>query len=282
MGQSVDQALFDANAAQVSHTFSHEIDGNLPAWARRTNPIVRRHLGSYWKTLTPDIGMILRLYVGQIALVLLSFLMPGLFILLMPTVTVTIVLLPFALIIYGQLLYQIGVSAATSVVKEHSHQTLDLLLIIPLPTLDILFSKVAAAIWRRTENLTLIIMAAALLSLPLILIQYDIYFSLSDEPALMRFALIAALGAAILRVILEPIMVGALGVMVGAAVRSRLPAIIGTTALSAGYFLLINLVRLIPLDNGGRLFVEIFLPVVLPLLITWAAFRSASYFLTAD
>ncbi len=278
----MDQALFDAAAARIGHTFSHEIDGGLPAWARRSNPIVRRHLGSYWKTLTPDLNLILRLYVGQIVLILASLLLPGLFVLLMPTVTVTLVLLPFAMIIYGQILYQIGVSAATSVVKERSHQTLDLLLIIPRPALDILFSKVAAAIWRRTENLTLIILAAALISLPLILIQYDVYFSLNGQPVLMRFALIAALGAAILRVIVEPVMVGALGVMVGAAVPSRLPAIIATTALTGSYFLLINLIRLIPLSDGGRLFVEIFLPVALPLLITWGAFRAAAYFLTCD
>ncbi len=128
----------------------------------------------------------------------------------------------------------------------------------------------------------MIILAAALISLPLILIQYDIYFSLSDQPVVMRLALIAALGAAILRVIIEPIMVGALGVMVGAAVPSRLSAIVGTTALSASYFLLINLVRLIPLGDAGRLFVEIVLPVALPLLITWGAFRAAARFLTAD
>ncbi len=278
----MDQALFDATTARIGHTFNHEIDDGLPAWARRSNPIVRRHLGSYWKTLTPDLGLILRLYAGQIGLVLFSFLLPGLFVLLMPTVTVTIVLLPFALILYGQILYQIGVSAATSVVKEHSHQTLDLLLIIPRPALDILFSKVAAAIWRRTENLTMIILGAAVISLPLILIQYDVYFSLDGQPVLMRFALIAALGAAILRVLIEPIMVGALGVMVGAAMPSRLPAIIGTTALTASYFLLINLARLVPLNDGGRLLVEIVLPVALPLLITLGAFRAAAYFLTCD
>ena len=27
---------------------------SLPYWARATNPIVRRHLGLYWRTLPPE------------------------------------------------------------------------------------------------------------------------------------------------------------------------------------------------------------------------------------
>ena len=107
----------------------------------------------------------------------------------MPTVTVTLVLLPVGLVLYAQILYGIGAAAATSVVKERSNATLDLLLIIPHTTLHTLFSKVAAAIWRQTENLSLIIMGTALASLPLMIIQYDIYLSFSAHPVLMRFGL---------------------------------------------------------------------------------------------
>ncbi len=278
----MDQALFDATAARIKHTFTTEIDRNLPEWARRSNPIVRRHLGSYWKTLTPDMHFILRVYLAQVGLILVSFLAPVLFVLLMPTVTLTLVLLPIGIVVYGQILYQIGESAAISIVKEHRNETLDLLLIIPRPASQILLSKVAAAVWRRTENLSLILIGAALASLPLMIIQYDVYFSLDNHPILMRLALIAALAVSILRVIIEPIMVGALGVMVGTAVPSRLPALVGTTTLTAAYFLLINLARLVPTDFNGRLLIEIFLPLVLPLLITWGAFRAAAYLLIRD
>ena len=214
-------------------------------------------------------SLILRLYVAQVVLIIVSLVMPVTFMLLMPTVTVTLVALPFGIVMYGQVLYHVGAGAATSVVKEWRNDTLDLLLIIPRPALDILLSKVAASVWRRTENLTLIILGAALASLPLMIIQYDMYFSLSTEPVVTRLALMAALGVAILRVLIEPVMVGALGVMVGAAVPSRLAAVISTTCLTAAYFLLINLARLLPLDEGGHLLVEILLPLALPLLITW-------------
>ncbi|MEP7292198.1 MAG: hypothetical protein ABI835_10455, partial [Chloroflexota bacterium] len=87
MGRKLEQAFFDGAAARIKQTFTNEIDRNLPVWARRTNPVVRRDLGSYWKTLTPDMGLVLRIYLSQVVLILLSFPFPLLFVLLMPTVT---------------------------------------------------------------------------------------------------------------------------------------------------------------------------------------------------
>ncbi len=278
----MDRAFFDAATLRIKQTFTHEIDSNLPTWARRTNPIVRRDLGSYWKTLTPDMGLVLRLYLVQVGVIALSFVFPVLFILLMPTVTVTLVLLPVGLALYAQILFAIGAAAAASVVKERRNATLDLLLIIPHPTIHTLFSKVAASIWHETENLSLILMGAALSSLPLLIIQYDIFFSFDEQPILMRLGLIFALGVAILRVLIEPILIGALGTLVGALIPSRVLAIFTTTALGASYFALINLVRLAPLDQPTRVLVEIILPTALPLLLIFLCFRAAVYFLTRD
>lgn len=278
----MDRAFFDAATIRIKQTFIPDIDRNLPAWARRTNPVVRRDLGAYWKTLTPDLMLVLRAYLVQVGLVLVSFIFPVIFVLLMPTVTVTLVLLPVGLVLYAQILYAIGSAAATSVVKERRNATLDLLLLIPHPTLHTLFSKTAAAVWRQTENLSLVLMGAATVSLPLLIIQYDVVISFADNPALMRLSLILALGTAIVRVMIEPVMIGALGVLAGAAIPSRIPAIITTVGVGGAYFALINLARLAPLDTAGHLLVEIVLPVVLPLLITTAAFRAAASLLTRD
>lgn len=278
----MDRAFFDAAALRIKQTFTSEIDRNLPVWARRTNPIVRRDLGSYWKTLTPDMALIVRVYLAQVGLILVSFVFPVLFILLMPTVTVTLVLLPIGVVMYAQILYAIGAAAATSVAKERRNSTLDLLLIIPHPAIHALFSKVAASVWRQTENLSLVIMGTALVSLPLLVIQYDIFLSFEENPILMRFSLMFALGMSILRVLLEPIMVGAIGALAGAAIPTRIPAIVMTTGISGAYFLLINLARMAPLDTTGRLFVEIVLPVVLPLLIIYGAFRAAAALLIRE
>jgi hypothetical protein len=225
---------------------------------------------------------VLRVYLIQVGLILLSFVFPVIFIILMPTVTVTLVLLPVGLVLYAQVLYGIGAATATSVARERSHTTLDLLLLIPQPTMHTLFSKVAASIWRQTENLSLIIMGTAMVSLPLLIIQYDIFLSFEENPAVMRFGLILALGMTILRVLIEPVMIGAIGALAGAAVSSRIPAIIASVGVGGAYFALINLARMAPLDAGGRLFVEIVLPVVLPLLITVVAFRAAAFLILRD
>lgn len=278
----MERAFVDTASARIKQTFNSEIDTNLPEWARRTNPIVRRDLGSYWKTLTPDLMLVLRIYLIQVGLIVLSFPFPLLFILLMPTVTVTLVLLPIGLVVYGQILYRIGTAAAASVVRERSNSTRDLLLMIPQPARDTVLSKVAAAVWRQTENLSLVIVGTALASLPLLIIQYDMFLSVEDNPIITRIGLTFALGMSILRVMIEPIMVGALGALIGAAIPSRISAMVTTMIISAAYFLLINLMRFAPLDDAGRLLVEIVLPIALPLLITLLALRGATALFTRD
>jgi hypothetical protein len=225
---------------------------------------------------------VLRVYLIQVGLIVLSFPFPILFVLLMPTVTVTLVLLPIGLVVYGQILYRIGTAAAASVVKEHRNGTRDLLLIIPRPARDTLLSKIAASIWRQTENLSLVIVGTALASLPLLIIQYDMFLSVNDNPILMRFGLTFALGMSILRVMIEPIMVGALGVLIGAAIPSRISAMVTTIIITAAYFLLINLVRFAQLDELGRLVVEIVLPILFPVIITYVSLRVATTLLTRD
>lgn len=278
----MERAFVDTASARIKQTFNSEIDTNLPEWARRTNPVVRRDLGSYWKTLTPDLSLVLRVYLIQVGLIILSFPFPLLFILLMPTVTVTLVLLPIGLVVYGQILYRIGTAAAASVVKERSNSTRDLLLMIPQPARDTILSKVAAAVWRQTENLSLVIVGTALASLPLLIIQYDMFLSVEDNPIVTRIGLTFALGMSILRVMIEPLMVGALGTLIGAAIPSRISAMVTTAIITTAYFLLINLVRFAQLDDLSRLLVEIVLPIALPLLITLLALRGATALFTRD
>ena len=86
----------------------------------------------------------------------------------------------------------------------------------------------------------------------------------------------------ILRVMIEPIMVGALGVLIGAAIPSRISAMVTTIIITAAYFLLINLVRFAQLDELGRLVVEIVLPILFPVIITYFSLRVATTLLTRD
>ncbi len=271
------RALIDAAAVPVlGQREGRELDRALPEWARRSNPIVRRHLGAYWKMLTPNVGLIVRLFLLQVALVLASIAFPALLTILMPTVTVSLVLLPLAFVMYAQLLIHVGVMSADSVVAERRNGTLDLLLVIPRSLTHILYGKVAAAVWRQVENLGMLALGVVLVSIPVLIIQNDILYSIADNPLLMRAGVILALASSLLRLILEPIMIGAIGTLVGAAMPLRIPALVATLLTGVAYFAAINLVRLLPLDPFTQLLIDTVLPVVLPVVIALASFRLAA------
>lgn len=274
--------MFDAAVARLTAPEAREIDRGLPEWARRSNPIVRRHLGEYWKMMALDVTLVARLFTFNAIFVLLSLPFPFLFTVLMPTVTVSFVLLPTGFILYGQALLMIGVVSAIVVSDERRNRSLDLLRMCPRPLRQALYSKVAAAVWRQLENLTLIITTLALFSLPLLIIQYDVTLVASDRPILMRLAVLLALASSLIRILLEAAMVGAIGAMIGASTSMRSPAVIATVLLTAAYFVFINLIRLLQMGIEMRLFVEIFLPLILPALIIPLCFRLAVSMLTHD
>ena len=149
-----------------------ELDRRLPAWARRSNPVVRRHLGLFWKTILPELGFLLRIYVAQVAIIAISLPIPFLLDLLAPTITATILLLPFALVMYIQTLVLIGYQAAIIMTAELQADNLTLLRVTPLSLRSILGSQVASVVWRHVENLGLLIVAAGLLTLPILITIY--------------------------------------------------------------------------------------------------------------
>lgn len=259
-----------------------DMDQQLPEWARRSNPIVRRQLGAYWKTLMPDLGLIVKLVLLQVVFIAISYAIPAVFTVIMPTVTVSLVLLPCAAIIYLQSLVSIAATNAVTLVDERRKDTLPLLLMIPRPLTHILYSKVAAGMWRQIENLGIVWLAVVLFSMPLLIIQYDLLFSIETNPLLMRGALLVALASALIRLFLEPIMIGSIAVLMGAITWARVPAVVGTVLLAGAYFLAINLLRLLPLDPALRLFVDSILPLIAPLVITFGALRLATWALRRD
>ena len=63
-----------------------ELDKRLPPWARRSNPIIRRHLGMYWKTILPDAVFLVKIVLVQAGLVAATLPIPFLFDLALPCV----------------------------------------------------------------------------------------------------------------------------------------------------------------------------------------------------
>jgi hypothetical protein len=259
-----------------------ELDTRLPKWARRSNPIIRRHLGMYWKTILPEVGFLVKLVLLQTGLILLTLPLPFLFDLAVPTITAAYMLFPCAAYLYGQILLSVAYASSVSVSDETRNDTLSLLRLTPIDLNTILSSKIAAAIWRQVDNLGLLVIAAGLFSLPILISQYATLWPLEQYPVLARVAMILGLVVSLLRLALEPFMIGAVGVMAGAGLKERYPAAMTTIIITFFYFLFINLPRFLPLSWPLRLVVDLLLPVVLPLVITWGAMKMARYLLLRD
>lgn len=279
----MERARPDINCLQLPEKYrSFDPDQRLPGWARRSNPIVRRQLGMYWKTILPETDVLARLIGIQIILIVLTIPLPFLFDLALPTITAALLLMPIALYVHASLLFAIGAAAAMSVVDDVRGGTLDLVRSTPLSLISILGSKLAAAIWRQVENLSLLMIAVAVLSLPLLISQYAVLLPLDEYPLISRLAMILGLVVSVARLALEPPMIGAIGLMAGAGLPTRPAAVITTAFLGAAYFLLLNLARLIPMAWPLRFIVEFALPLALPALITYGALRLAHHLLTRD
>lgn len=258
------------------------VDQRLPRWARRSDPIVRRHLGIYWKMLPLDLGELARLYLLTCALILLSVALPALLPLVFLLLPVSLVMLPLAFYAYGRVLLATAAFTTRVIVDEQANNTLTLLRTTPLTLPHIVFSKAAAGVWRQIEDLSLLFYAVLFLTLPVIGLQYSAYFPYEDGNLASRLALIVGLGVSLVRLVLEPFMVAALAVLLGALIPVRTTALVALGVIAFFYFLLINFPRLMPLTPAAFIVVEFIVPVALPLLIAWGALRAAVWALRQD
>ena len=245
----------------------YEIDTQFPPWARRSHPIVRRHLGRYWRVMTPQIEPVLQWYLIQSGIVLLTYPIPFLFTLILPVVIVSVGLLPFAFYYYAQTLYALATDAAQSMVKEVEGATLNLLLATPFSHREILMSKMAGAMWRQSEPLSLLLSVIAMTQMPTLVLVYLNQIPTEEYGILSQIVTIIAFGVAIARIPLEMAMTASIGTYIGVTTRGRSAAIITTLTLLLFYFVLINVPRLMPLGVLGHLLVNGLLPLVMPLVI---------------
>lgn len=267
---------------EILEDYNEDVDRRLPEWARRSNPIVRRHLGRYWKTLLPEPAFLLKVILVEAVIIALTLPFPVLIDLTLPAITASILLFPVALYGYAYLLLAVGSNAATSIVIETQNDTVTLLRTIPTPLTQILASKVAAALWRQVENLTILIMAISVMGLPLIISHYATIYPLVEYPIVSRVAMILSVVISLIRLILEPFMIGAIGMMAGATLPTRSSAVITTVLIGIFYFLAINMARLVPMPWPLHYIIDFVLPVVLPVLITWVGFRTTEYLLARN
>lgn len=220
----------------------------LPYWARATNPIVRRHLGLYWRTLPPEVEPILYITGGWILLLLIGIIAPFVTDLATTVIVVSVLVIPIAVGFYLYALATIAANSAAVMSDEIRNKTMHLLMATPMTVDQIFLGKAAAAIWRRMDDLIIIVQAAAIFGPPLIIMHYAGIFTLREGGAVTYLLVIAFSIVSLLRLVIEPIMFGIVGVTIGAFVPFRSTAMTAAVAMVGFYFLLMVMLQQLNLE----------------------------------
>jgi hypothetical protein len=282
--------------AKSRFTEFEDVQERLPYWARSTNPIVRRHLGLYWRTVPPELQPFAAIFMVWVVVMLSGILFPALFGFTMISFLASIMIIPFTLILYAHVLWTISTEASNHMQQEFSNDTFQLLQATPMSLSQIFLGKVAAAIWRRMDDLVMIAQLALAFSPPILFYIYaqiwptDVY-GIAITPLMALLATVVVL----CRIVLEPIMIGVMSVFIGIVVPGKGRAISAAVVLGTFYFLLLNLLSQLPSVRGFRtadglvppniplvLLTDFVLPVALPLLLIFGLLRLSAYLVTKD
>ncbi len=215
----------------------------LPYWARATNPIVRRHLGLYWRTLPPEFEPIFYICGFWVLALLAGLFFPFVTDLATTVIVVSVLVIPVGIIFYLRALFSIAANSAAAMADEIRNNTMPLLMSTPMSLEQIFLGKVASAIWRKMDDLSLIVQGAAIFGPPLIIMHYAGLFPLRESGPVVYLLIIVMSVTALLRLVLEPLMFGMVGVGIGAFVPFRAIAITSSVAWVAFYFVLINMLQ---------------------------------------
>lgn len=250
-----------------------EMDSFLPVWARRSNPVVRRELGLFWKRLFPDMTLISKIIIGEMLLILLPI--QFLLTVTLPIAMLGVVMLPALVFLYGRIMLTVVNAAAVSIVNATNNNTLDLLRVTPLSAKQIVLGKIAASVWQRVEDLDLILIGGIIFSLPFWVIHYVGAVPADEVTLFMRFITMIAIVHLPLRAMLEPFMFAAVALAAGAALPTRAAAVITAFSFMVFYYLALFIPLAAPLAFGVQFLLEIVLPILIPILVIAGAVRFA-------
>ncbi len=269
----------------------------LPFWTRSTNPIVRRHLGLYWRTLPPEMRLPTLFLAIWSALLMLDGLLANALQFTLIFLIVSLVFLPVTWLGYAHILLTIAVNASDAMQQERRNNTLQLLRATPISLQSILLGKVASACWRRMDDWVLLTTAVALTAAPLLFMNAAPIWQLSQNPIITAVAVVGLLAVSLLRLMVEPFLVGMVGVFIGTLVPQRNWAISLSVLFSSAYFALFWLISNLPVIRGahlvrvrgagafvppnvwGILLMDYVLPIVLPLLLIMLLLKASTYLL---
>ncbi len=244
----------------------YQLDATLPLWARRRHPIVKRHLGLYWRIMPPQWEPIVKWFLIESIVVLATIPIPFLFTILLPLVLVSMAVLPGAIFYYGRMLYDLANDTSRQMVAEIENHTLGLLLATPVPRRQVLLSKMAGSLWKQSEPFSLLMAVASMSQVPSMFLLYANLYPPNDWGVAAQLLTVGAFAGSLVRIPLEMFMTAALGLYIGTVTRAKGAAAASTIGTVGFYFILINAVRLIPMGPVLRFFVEAVLPCLTALI----------------
>lgn len=296
MSVKVKQTLTSKHLTEITEYESPE--ARLPYWARSTNPIVRRHLGLYWRTVPPELQPFVVIYAVWVVLMLIGIIAPPLFAFAMISFLASIMIIPFAMLLYGHVLLSIAIEAAKTMQQEMTNDTFQLLRATPMSLSQIFMGKVAAALWKRMDDIVMVGQLALAFSPPILFTVYSYVWSPNGEVSSFAAPIMTLIGTLVVlyRVIAEPIMIGVMSVFIGLVVSGRSRAISTAVVLGAFYFLLLNLVSQLPMIRGYELadktvalpntnlivLIDFILPVILPVIISLSLLKLGENIISKD
>jgi ABC-type transport system involved in multi-copper enzyme maturation permease subunit len=251
------------------------IDMFFPTWARRKNPLVARELGEYWRVFLPEIRPILICIAVYTVILIATILVPFLYVIPVIPSLVSGFIFPAMIVYYGQSLMLILQDTSKSIAREYEHNTIDVLRATPYTTEEIILSKVSAGVWRRMDTMSFLLLYTAALGMPIIITVYLNMFSPEIYSIIPHGMSLVALIAYLVRIPLEFIMVSAVGVWVGVMVRTRQNAMTASMVVMLFYFIFLNMLRFIEAGWLLRLTLDAFVPLILPVIISWFCIKQA-------
>jgi hypothetical protein len=268
----------------------------VPYWARSTNPIVRRHLGLNWRTVPPEIRPIITGYLIWAGIFLVGIVFPVVQMSAAILVISSILIMPVVGLLYLHILFHIAIKTADTMQEELRNNTLPLLRATPMSLEQIFLGKIAVSIWKRMDDLMMVVQAVLVFIPPLLMSAYTGYWSLQSDPGIAQLIIMIGLLVFLLRAVVEPMMIGALAVLVGVIVPNRNTAIVATVAFSVVYFALTFMFSRLPMIRGDKLadgtlltpdvnlivLVDFVLPVLVPAILTYLMLKTAARRVTAD
>ncbi|MGB1288598.1 MAG: hypothetical protein ACPG7F_18840 [Aggregatilineales bacterium] len=268
----------------------------VPFWARSSNPIVRRHLGFNWRTVPPEIRPLLKAVLVWAGIFAVGAIFPPLQDFAVILVIAAIILMPVIFLIYVRVLFNVAVISTDTMQEEMRNNTFSLLRATPMTLEQIFLGKIAAAMWRYMDDLMLVAQATVLLSPPILLVTYMAFWDLITQPIMLRSMIIVGLMVSLMRIVLEPVMIGLIAVFMGLVLPSRNLAVSAAVVVSSFYFIVINVLAglpdvwgyeridevIIPPDATLMALFHIVVPVVVPAIISLILLRLCVNIVTSD